>query len=79
MAGRPQFEVGRAYTGELLRFNLPMRQYRACDFYGFGIWCRYASQLFTNITWNSDIFVSDSDNLIMTFPDGNILLTLCFK
>ena len=55
---RVQFELNRRYTDETLRFTLPVK-YRACDFEGFGIWCRYANQLFTNITWDNDaIFVS---------------------
>ena len=54
-----RFELGRVYAGETFRFSLPEKQFRACDFGGFGIWCRFANLLFTGITLNfDDIFVS---------------------
>ena len=60
-----QFEVGVRYTNEILRFTLPENVFVGCDFEGFGIWCRYASLLFSNITWNTDdVYVSVSKLLL---------------
>ncbi len=52
-----QFELGRSYLGERLRFNVP-EGHRTCDYGAFGIWCRYASQLFTAVTSLERYFVS---------------------
>ena len=52
----------RAYNNETLSIILPDK-YRACDFEGFGLWCRYDNVLFTSITWmNAEVFVSNGGN-----------------
>ncbi len=48
--------------GETLRFDVP-EGHRTCDYGAFGIWCRYASQLFTAVTsmeryFNVNIYIA---------------------
>lgn len=50
--------------GETLRFDVP-EGHRTCDYGAFGIWCRYASQLFTAVTsmeryFNVNIYIATS-------------------
>ncbi|XP_064398584.1 uncharacterized protein LOC135345151 [Halichondria panicea] len=63
-----QFEVGRRYLGETLIFQVP-DGHRTCDYGAFGIWCRYASQLFTAVTSLEPNFSLDgADSTIVCTP-----------
>ena len=53
-----QFTVGLSFDGTT-NYTLELPPFvRACDIGTFGVWCRYAQQLFTSIEIPVDLFVS---------------------